>query len=62
MTPDQTRRAPSGPLLSTAVLVLVVLLGVPRVWASLVSGGAGLDLLFYPVLLGGFGYLAVSRR
>ncbi len=62
MRPDQTSRVSSGQLLTTVVLILVAVIGLPRVWAALSSGDAGVDLLFYPVLLGAFGYLAVSRR
>jgi len=60
--PDQTSRESYDHLLITVVLVLAAVLGAPRVWTALASADAGVDLLFYPVLLGGFGYLVVSRR
>ena len=55
------RRA-SPPALTGLVVLLVLVLGVPQVWADLREGGVSLDSVFYPVLLVAFGYLAIARR
>ncbi len=51
-----------GDALVGLVVLLAVVLGIPQVWQRAVSGGMGLELLFYPVLGAAFGYLAVLRR
>ena len=56
-----TSTAP-GPGLTGLVLLAVVVLGLPQVWADLSSGALGLESVFFPVLFLAFGYLAVARR
>ncbi len=59
--PDAGPREP-GPVLTGLVLLLVVVLGTPRVWADLGSGTLGLESVFFPVIGIAFACLAVSRR
>ena len=55
-------RRDTTPALTGLVVLLVAVLGVPQVWADVQSGALGLESVFYPVLGGALGYLAVSRR
>ena len=55
-------RPVAGPALTGLLLLVVLVLGTPQVWADLHSGALGLESVFFPVLGIAFGYLAVSQR
>ena len=50
-----------SPVLTGAVVLLIVLLGAPAVWDVLRSGQFGPALLYYPVLAIALGSLALQR-
>ena len=60
----QYEEAPSatGQLLNGVVVLLIAVLGAPQVWELLQSRQFGPALVYYPVLGGALGYLAVRGR
>ena len=59
---DVDQRAGASPVLTGLVVLLIVALGLPQVWADLHSRSLGIETVFFPVLGVAFGYLAVVRR
>jgi hypothetical protein len=55
-------RTDAGPLLTGLLVLLIVVLGTPQVWADLHSSELGLESVFFPVLAVAFACLAVSQR
>jgi hypothetical protein len=51
-----------GPGPTGLVVLVVLVLGAPQVWADVTSGGLGLSSVYFPVLALALSYVAVSRR